>query len=291
MTDPGGPAIDGPGTGPEFRLSYRKLHSDRPGPAPLGKLFFLHGFFGSGRNWSAVARGVVRARPDWEAVLVDLRLHGDSRGAPPPHSVAACALDVERLAGALRSGSGPTAILGHSFGGKVAILAAAEPGLSSEQVWVIDSTPAPGVTGAGAQRLLELVESLPPEFEDRKSGADAVEEAGFHRFIAEWMATNLVRRDGRYRWRFDVNEMRQLLTDFYRSDLWEIVEHPPSETEIHFVRASSDSILADPDAGRIARLESEGSPVHLHTLEGGHWLNVDNPAGLITLLRTRLPRT
>jgi len=271
-------------------LSFRRLHSDRPGPAARGRLFFLHGFFGSGRNWAAIARGLIRVRPDWEAVLVDLRLHGESGGAPAPHSLAACALDVERLAETLHGGTGPTAILGHSFGGKVAILAASEPGLPCEQVWVIDSTPAKGVTGAGAQRLLELIATLPDEFEDRKSGADAVEAAGFPRFVAEWMATNLVRRDDRYRWRFDVNDMRQLLTDFFESDLWAIVEQPPVDTEMRFIRASHDSILADSDAKRIMRLESEGSPVHLHTLEGGHWLNVDNPAGLITLLRTYLPR-
>ncbi len=290
MSDQAGPSSEDPGSGPEFRLSYRQLHSDRPGPPPRGTLFFLHGFFGSGRNWSAIARGVVRARPDWEAVLVDLRLHGESRGAPPPHTLAACAADVARLAQSMTRDIGPTVMLGHSFGGKVAILTSAEPGSSCEQVWVVDSTPAPGTTGAGAQRMLQLLAGLPSAFDTRKSGADAVEAAGFPRFVAEWMATNLVRVDARFRWRFDVNEMQQLLTDFFRSDLWPIVEQPPGDTEIRFVRASRDSILADSDAQRIVRLESEGSPVHLHTLEGGHWLNVDNPAGLIALLRTHLPR-
>jgi pimeloyl-ACP methyl ester carboxylesterase len=253
-------------------------------------MFFLHGFFGSGRNWSAVARGMMRARPDWESVLVDLRLHGESVDASPPHTLAACALDVARLVVDLSRSGGPMALLGHSFGGKVALLTTAEPGIACEQAWVVDSTPAPGATGAGAQHMLELLSRLPSTYATRKAGADAVEAGGFPRFVAEWMATNLVRHDEVFRWRFDMTEMRRLLLDFFRADLWPLVEAPAGDTELQFIRASRGSILADGDAERISRLESEGSPVHLQTLEGGHWLNVDNPGGIITLLRSRLPR-
>ena len=274
----------------EFRLSYRVLQPDLLGPPPRGRLFFLHGFFGSGRNWSAVARGVMRSRPDWESVLVDLRLHGESRDAQPPHTLAACALDVARLVACLPGSGGPTALLGHSFGGKVAMLTSAEPGVASEQVWVVDSTPAAGATEAGALRMLELLSRLPATFGTRKAGADAVEQGGFPRFVAEWMATNLVREADEFRWRFDVREMRELLSDFFQADLWPLVEHPPGDTELQFIRATRNSILAAADAERIVRLENEGSPVHLHTLEGGHWLNVDNPGGIISLLRTLLPR-
>jgi hypothetical protein len=103
------------------------------------------------------------------------------------------------------------------------------------------------------------------------------------------MATNLVREDEVFRWRFDVGEMRQLLVDFFRADLWPLVEQPPGDTEFQFIRATRNSILAEADTERIVRLESEGSPVHLHILEGGHWLNVDNPGGIIALLGTLLP--
>jgi len=274
----------------EFRLSYRVLQSNPLGPSPRGRLFFLHGFFGSGRNWSAVARGVLRSRPDWEVVLVDLRLHGASREAPPPHTLSASALDVARLTAVLPGSGGPTALLGHSFGGKVAMLAAAEPGVASEQVWVVDSTPAPGATGAGAQQMMELLSLLPATFRTRKTGADSIEAGGFPRFVAEWMATNLERVDDVYRWRFNVEEMRTLLIEFFQADLWPLVEQPPDDTELQFIRATRNSILAEVDAARIVRLESDGIPVRLHTLEGGHWLNVDNPAGIIALLRTLLPR-
>ncbi|MEJ2481900.1 MAG: alpha/beta hydrolase [Gemmatimonadota bacterium] len=273
-----------------FVPSHRVLRPDGGAAHPAGRLYFLHGFFGSGRNWSAIARGVLRARPDWEAVLVDLRLHGESRGAAPPHTVNACAEDVARLSGALPASGGPSALLGHSFGGKVALMASDRLVPPCVQGWVIDSTPSAGVTGAGAREMVRRLKELPGPFASRREGADAIEAGGFPRFVAEWMATNLIRAGEVYEWRFDLREMELLLGDFFASDLWSRVEHPPDSCEYRFVRAAESSIMSDEDVSRIERLESEGSPFHVETLQGGHWLNVDNPDGLIALLRKGLPR-
>ena len=80
------------------------LHHDRisaDGVEPGRWIVVLHGIFGSGRNWASVARRLVRRRPEWGVLLVDLRLHGASQGLSPPHTIAACAADVDRLVGAL----------------------------------------------------------------------------------------------------------------------------------------------------------------------------------------------
>ena len=70
-------------------LAHRRIHA--PGTIPSRWVLFLHGFLGAGRNWASIGRGVVEARPDWGVVLVALRLHGDSQGLAPPHTVAASA--------------------------------------------------------------------------------------------------------------------------------------------------------------------------------------------------------
>ncbi|QQR80105.1 MAG: hypothetical protein IPJ69_12345 [Deltaproteobacteria bacterium] len=49
---------------------------------------------GRGRNWQRFATELVQRKPDIEAVLVDLRLHGESQGFDPPHTVRACGEDV-----------------------------------------------------------------------------------------------------------------------------------------------------------------------------------------------------
>src|SRR5437879_732681 len=82
-------------------------------------MLFLHGIFGRGGNWRTIAQRWVTAHPRWGAALVDLRMHGRSTGIRGPHTVAAAARDLraleERLAGGVRG------VLGHSFGGKVAL--------------------------------------------------------------------------------------------------------------------------------------------------------------------------
>ncbi|MEO5821321.1 MAG: alpha/beta fold hydrolase, partial [Vicinamibacteraceae bacterium] len=84
-------------------------------------LVLLHGIYGRGRNWAAIARGLAARRPEWAAALVDLRLHGSSPSFTPPHTVAACAADVRALIAQADWPAPADAVVGHSFGGKVAL--------------------------------------------------------------------------------------------------------------------------------------------------------------------------
>jgi pimeloyl-ACP methyl ester carboxylesterase len=267
-------------------LAHRRLHS--PGSLPDRWVLFLHGFLGAGRNWASIGRGLARARPDWGVVLVDLRLHGDSQGFAPPHTVAASATDVNSLV--LRLQATETVIVGHSFGGKVALSAARSSDTALRQVWVIDSTPSAGRTEAGAARLLALLAQLPEQFDDRSELITAVRAAGFDVHLAEWTATNLARGPDGYRWRFDLPSLDLLLEDFYREDLWSVVEPSVVGREMFFIRATRGSIMDETSAARVRRLEADGECVRLIELEGGHWLNMVNPDGLLKLLVRYLPR-
>ena len=65
-------------------------------------LLLLHGIYGRGRNWQAVARALVEARPDVACWLVDLPHHGGSgagRHGETVHGLAQDVLDWAREAG------------------------------------------------------------------------------------------------------------------------------------------------------------------------------------------------
>ena len=273
------------GTAPAL-LAHRRVVA--PDGRPNRWVLFLHGFLGAGRNWASIGRDLVQARPDWGVVLVDLRLHGDSQGFAPPHTVASSSADVNSLI--LHLEGRETVIVGHSFGGKVALACVRSGGPGVRQVWVADSTPAAGRTEAGANRLMAVLSRLPDQFESRAHLISAVESAGFNADLARWTATNLKRGPDGYRWRFDLSSLDLLLESFYREDLWPIVESPPAGTELLFLRATRGSILDDASAARIARLEADGERVRLIEIEGGHWLNMSNPRGLLDLLVDCLPR-
>ena len=240
-------------------------------------LLVVHGIYGAGRNWGSAARRLVRARPDWRAVLVDLRSHGRSPRVRP-HTVEACAADLLELES--RLGGPADAVLGHSFGGKVALLharmrsergtrairsdpatrvssAAATPALAApatpalRQLWIVDSHPGAGAPSGGAWRMLGALRRHPGPFERRAEAVAAIQSEGFSLPMAQWMAINAVRTDDGLEWRLDADEMEAYLRDYFRTDAWEVVERPPAGTRLQFVRALASSVVSDAAAERI----------------------------------------
>jgi pimeloyl-ACP methyl ester carboxylesterase len=238
-----------------------------------------------------VARRLIRARPEWGAVLIDLRQHGQSRRFPPPHTVTAAAADLGELADYM--GTTPAAILGHSFGGKVALLfagGAAGPAAlrSLRQVWVIDSSPDARAPAGSAWEMLQLVRRLPDRFTSRDDLIQRLVTGGIREPVAQWMATNLEPAERGYRWRFDVNALEKLLLSFSETDAWRIVESPPARVEIHLVKAEDSSVLDGAALERAQRATGNGR-TFVHRVSGGHWVNAENPDAIEQLLVQRLP--
>jgi pimeloyl-ACP methyl ester carboxylesterase len=251
---------------------------------PTRWLLVLHGIYGSGRNWGTIARRLVEARPEWGVLLVDLRNHGGSRGFPGPHTLAATAKDVDRLVEHL--GIDATAVMGHSFGGKVALVYAAHHGGAGQlrQVWVMDSALSVREPEGSAWRMIEVIRALPSEFASRAEAVEGIARAGYDEALGQWMAINLELVDGVYRWRLDWDVIEEMLRDYFRTDLWETVVRPPGEVEIHIVKATESNSVDDEAVRRVEAAATANPRVHLHQLQGGHWINTDNPQGVLDLL-------
>ena len=265
------------------------LHVQRivaEGADPDRWLYLLHGIYGAGRNWNAVSRRIVDARPDWGVLAVDLRGHGRSESGAPPHTLDACVTDLLHLSA---SGDHPAAaVLGHSFGGKVATLFAAAAELGA--LWIVDSTPSARAPGGSAWDMLQVLEAHPGPFLDREAGIAAVESAGYARPVAMWMGTNLERGgDGAWRWRLDAGQMRELLMDFFETDAWPALESAASAgTRVHLIRATESSVVTDGDRAALGELAEAGLPVERIDVEGGHWLNADAPDRVAELVAEAL---
>lgn len=258
------------------------------GRRPESWAWFLHGIFGAGRNWRSTARRLVDARPDWGGLLVDLRLHGASGDAPPPHTLAACARDLRTTVEA--GAPPPRVLLGHSFGGKVALEAAAAGPTALDEVWVLDATPSPAEPGGAAVEMLEAIRRRPGPFDDREDARAALAAEGFPPRVRRWMSTNLREAPDGLRWRLDPDGMEALLGDFFARDLWEVVENPPADVAVHLVQARASDVLGEEDVRRASAAAERHARVELHRLEGGHWLHVSNPDGLLELLQRRMTR-
>jgi pimeloyl-ACP methyl ester carboxylesterase len=265
------------------------LHHVRIGDPTAKKLVFvLHGILGSGSNFRSLIKRLNEQRPECCFVLVDLRLHGRSLNASPPHTLAACVQDLTRLSEQLERA--PEAVLGHSFGGKVALCYAAQRPIKLEQVWVLDSYPGPHEPNANHEvaRVIEALKRAPVLTDTRDEFIKSLTEQGLSLGIARWLSQNLERTGEGYHFRLDLAAISELLADYFRQDLWPIVETPPPGQEVCLVIAERSHQLNAEARAQLAEL-AHGPQVHRFTLaNAGHWLHVDNPDGLLALLEQHL---
>jgi esterase len=254
---------------------------------------FLHGILGRGSNWQTFARRLVDARPDFEALLVDLRMHGDSQALPPPHTLAAAAADVGALMA--RPDSTPVgALIGHSFGGKLAIRWLEIGGASRpRQVWVLDASPAARTERTQDDligRVLAALGELPPAIPTRSAFIAHLIDRAVERSIAQWLAKNLVRDDQGLHFAMQLPAIAALLADHDRSDLWRVVEHPPPDIRLCFVLGGRSRSIPNGARERLHALAERGVIDVFVLPEAGHWLHTDDPHGLLDILAERLVR-
>ena len=253
-------------------------------------VLFLHGILGRGANLRTTARQFVEQRPEWSAWLVDLRGHGRSPKGTPDPSLEAAAKDV--VAVALRQPMPIGAIIGHSFGGKVALeVTRLDEDASLAHAVVIDSMPGkrePVRGSDSALAVVETLESLPTTFASITEFVRAVEAAGFARELAQWLAGSLEREGNQVRFALDLREIRSMLLDYFARELWPVVENPPDAVRVHLVIGSRSDTYSMADRERAHRIAASNDRVTVDLLPAGHWVHVDDPDGLLRILAERL---
>lgn len=263
------------------------------GARPERTIAFLHGILGRGSNLRTLAKRFVEARPEWSAWLIDLRGHGASPKSTAKPSLEAAARDVLDLV--TRADLPLNGIVGHSFGGKVALEAARLAEIVSlRHVMAIDSMPGsrtPFRTRDSALSVIDTLESMPPTFSSKTDFANALMAAGKSRTVAQWLASSTEREKDHVRVAFDLNEVRALLQDYFARDLWPLVEHPPDGMHIHLVIADRSTSYPEAERDRAQRIAKSTDRVTVDILPAGHWVHVDDPDGLLRVMTERLHNT
>jgi pimeloyl-ACP methyl ester carboxylesterase len=264
-----------------------------PGSTPSRWMLVLHGILGSGGNFRSFARRVALAYPDWGMVLVDLRAHGQSLDAPPPHTVAAAAEDLVHLGSAL--GLEVRGVMGHSFGGKVALAYAEKRRGELDEVWVLDASPGPradGMQSEGAPRVIAVLDALPETFPSRERFMETLRERGLSQQITEWLAMNVRRADDGFRFRLDLGVIKALLADCFALDLFPALEDPGLARRVHFVLGGRSDTVSGTDRAHLEALAAQG-PLALSVTvldDAGHWLHADDPDGLFAVVGSALAK-
>ncbi len=265
-------------------LAHRSFRAD--GVTARRHVWLLHGILGSGRNLASVARRLVETLPDQAATIVDLRHHGRSLGHPPPDDLDACAADLDALAEAV--GHRPDALIGHSFGGKVALAWTERHPEHPVRVSMIDSPPsarpdamtAPVEAGDGGRAEHGLLRRTPGPFADRDRAVEALTAGGLTEGTAAWLSSSLVRAGQGLVWGFELPRIEALIADYFRREHWPWIEAVVPHRHVQLVVGGrSDRFTADEreHAETLARVGA----IRLDRLpEAGHWVHVDDPDGL-----------
>jgi pimeloyl-ACP methyl ester carboxylesterase len=250
---------------------------------PSKTFLFLHGILGSGTNLRTIAKRFVTQCPAWSAVLVDLRGHGKSPHGDDPQTLAACAHDLEVVAAQLAY---PVrGVLGHSFGGKVAMAYAAQHRAELERLVVVDSMPGARRGGRGSESTLSVIEALksvPAMHPNRDSFIDAMVRLGVERSTAMWLAMSLRREPEGFRIGFDLAQIDALLDDYFAVDQWPVLALG-TDTNTQVIVGDRSPVFAEEDRARCLALQGD-SKLEVVTLPAGHWVHVDDPDGLVKAL-------
>jgi esterase len=240
-------------------LAYKEFGVGSP-------IVILHGLFGSGRNWQAIAK---RLAENYHVYTLDLRNHGASPWADTMsyHDMAedvAAFIETHALA--------PTTVLGHSMGGKVAmVLALSQPALL-RRVVVADIAP---VTYAHSfLPYVQAMQDLDLAGIARRGEADAaLRERVSDATTRMLLLQNLVLHDRRFDWRINLPALAGAAGELLGFPEFNGARY---EGRALFVHGERSAYVAPAYHAVIRQLFPRAEIVAI--ADAGHWLHVDQPA-------------
>ena len=229
-------------------------------------LVILHGLFGSGKNWQSHARFLGTM---FRVIVVDLRNHGQSFHADSMNYTV-MAEDVALLLNHLEVSS--CNLLGHSMGGKVAmVLAHSYPALVSN---LIIADIAPRAYAHHYDDLIDPILSIALDSIETRAQVDQILRPDIvEDQLRAFLLLNLVHEQDHWRWRVNwavIKRDIEYLTGFgIDAENWQI------DIPALFIRGEKSDYV---DESAVDVIHSHFGSVSIETIAGaGHWLHAENP--------------
>ncbi|MEF3193439.1 MAG: alpha/beta fold hydrolase [Halothiobacillaceae bacterium] len=251
--------------------NHVKLHFDTLGQGE--PLIILHGLFGSGANWRSIAQRLVDR---WQVILPDLRNHGDS-----PHASTNRYQDIagDTLALMDRLGLARAHLLGHSLGGKAAMLLASRAAERIDSLTVVDI--APRAYPPLHLELFRAMHAVPlARITSRREASEAMAAHIPNPAVREFLLTNLVRdTSGRFGWRINLHTLEEAYDELNAMPFLDRLYEGPTL----FIRGGHSDYVRDADLGLIHQSFPKACVVSLPLAH--HWPHVETPNEFVRALR------
>ncbi|WP_068403037.1 alpha/beta fold hydrolase [Kribbia dieselivorans] len=259
------------------RLYTRTLGESGP------RIAFLHGVLGQGRNWTTIAKALVAGGR--RATLIDLPNHGRS-----PWTAEFSHRDMTDAVAAELAALAPGeqwAIVGHSMGGKVAMMVALRFPELVERLVVVDV--APMSYGSVERGFTSIMEGMHRVDLGPTTTRESAEES-----LRPWIGSPTVRAFVLQNLRRDPNGgwMWQLNLDLLRHNLgplggWDIADVGPYEGPVLWLTGSDSEYVNDDAVPAMRALFPRTQRITVKN--AGHWVHSEQPEVTLAALERFLP--
>lgn len=240
------------------------------------RVVFLHGLFGQGRNWTQIGKALA---DEHRVLLVDLPHHGRSPWGP-----AFDYLQVADQVAGLLDADDPVALVGHSLGGKVAmVLALRHPGLV-ERLCVVDVSPVAYGHLSQFQGYVAAMRGLDLDSLSRRDDADAaMTEAVPDPTVRGFLLQNLRREGDGWRWQVNLDVLGRDLAVIGDWPEHELAGLPAYPGPVWWVSGARSDYITPAYAGAMDRWFPGNRKVTVK--DAGHWVHSEQPEVFIEVLR------
>ena len=260
--------------------SIARLATTEVGDGPV-RVAFLHGLMGRGRNFLTVARALG---DDFASLLVDLPNHGESMWTADwdyPGQADVVARQLRRDFAA----DGPIDLVGHSMGGKVAMLVALRHPDLVRRLVVIDMSPANTAhIGEDFDHLLGSLAKIDLDgLVDRNDADRQLAEHIPDPRVRGFLLQNLRRKPkGETGWEWQPH------THLLRLFLPEMSDFPDTgdaefDGPVLWIGGERSNYIRDEDVPRMRELFPHAR--RLTVKDAGHWVHADQPEVVVAALR------
>lgn len=253
------------------------LHYREYGSPQHPQVLILHGLFGASDNWASQAKLLAA---DFHVLALDARNHGQSPRAPSM-GYPDMAADVIRLMD--RFHLEQAALVGHSMGGKTAMLTALTHGDRIRRLAVVDI--APKRYPRHHDDVLAALADLDLASLKSRGAAESLLARSIHdRSVAAFLVKNLYRHGQGFAWRIDLPAIRAN----YDRLMDPADAGTPYPGPTLFIKGGNSDYIGSADRDRILSLfPNAGVKV---VQNAGHWPHADKAAVFAKILGDFLRR-
>ena len=237
---------------------------------------FCHGLFGQGRNWTQIGKALAG---EHRVLLVDLPHHGRS-----PWAERFDYLDVADQVAGLLSASDPVTLVGHSMGGKAAMVLALRHPELVERLCVVDVAPVAYHRMSEFAGYVDAMQGLDLASLAQRGDADAAMEAAVpNPTVRSFLLQNL-RRDGDgWRWQANLDVLGEDLRVIGGWPDDQLAGLAPYDGPVLWVGGQNSDYVRAEHIAAMNRLFPRNRRV---TVKGaGHWVHSEQPEVFLEVLR------